>query len=384
MNNLNLNISSHLIEEQFFYFLANNGIIPKSRRLDLIMDGKIHRFPVEDDKSGNESGAYFIHSDGCPAWGAMDFHKHGGMIKGKFNIELLSSSDHDEIISQLKSNDRNNDAIRAEMLQKKEAKKIEAEKIKKEAEFLAIKNAQLEYENNNCYSACLSTYHLYSILKHLYNLNNDGALERIFDYQVRVKTQEKPGDICKKGDLLIPLYNAGTMIFQSLQYIRMLNSENMKHEIMDLQAHEYDIFLYIRHIENSLEHVKFEKRFYKGTSTKGACFPFIPFHNERPDHIYICEGLATGASIFNFYECSIEIYAAMSCGNIIHVAKMLRAKYPKALITIAADNDKNHAGENAAIETIKAGYADNYNMPKKIGSDWNDHFIEKENERRHK
>jgi phage/plasmid primase-like uncharacterized protein len=51
--------------------MESHGITPP--RDGLILDGEIHRYPVEVDKRGAKSGAYQIHVDGWPAGWVQDF-----------------------------------------------------------------------------------------------------------------------------------------------------------------------------------------------------------------------------------------------------------------------------------------------------------------------
>ncbi|WP_165178284.1 toprim domain-containing protein, partial [Desulfovibrio sp. ZJ369] len=53
--------------------------------------------------------------------------------------------------------------------------------------------------------------------------------------------------------------------------------------------------------------------------------------------IVLCEGYATGASLHMATGKAVAI--AFDSGNLLPVAEAIRAKYPKAAITICADND---------------------------------------------
>jgi len=69
----------------------------------------------------------------------------------------------------------------------------------------------------------------------------------------------------------------------------------------------------------------------------------------------ICEGYSTGCSIHQ--ATGATVVCAMNAGNIIPVAKLVRAKCPTAQITICADNDRFKAGNRgvtAATEAAKA------------------------------
>jgi putative DNA primase/helicase len=56
-----------------------------------------------------------------------------------------------------------------------------------------------------------------------------------------------------------------------------------------------------------------------------------------PDVILICEGYATGASLHQATGRPVAV--AFDAGNLVHVAKALRARYPAALLVVAGDDD---------------------------------------------
>ena len=324
-------LEKRVIENQFFQFIENNGIMPRNRNLNLIMDGKIHRFAVEEDRRGKTSGAYIIHPDEWPAWGAMDYHQHNEMIKGKFNPDNLRDYEQDEFFSQVRKEKS------PQIQSKKDEEKQRQEQRQKEIRDKAIINARQEY--NNTRNSCTSE-HPYLKLKHIYD-------SRMLDYQGRIKTNKQSGDYGLIGDLMIPLENAATGKFQSMQLIRAnLDSEG-----------------------------KYQKGIYKGTQLTGACFKLTPYENKKQNLLLICEGVATAASLFKAFNFEIEIIAAMSCHNIINVAKAFREKSQNREIIIAADNDQ--AGIKAAEATVKKGYADTIKLPPEQGKDWNDHYIQK-------
>lgn len=75
--------------------------------------------------------------------------------------------------------------------------------------------------------------------------------------------------------------------------------------------------------------------------------------------IYLCEGYATGATIHQATGQPVAI--ALSASNLIHVGLLIRHKYPKANLIIAADNDirppdstLKNTGVEAAREAAKA------------------------------
>lgn len=59
--------------QQVLDFMRSLGIEPADSTIQL--DGEIHRFSTRDDKQGQKSGAYCIHSDGWPAGFVQDWRK---------------------------------------------------------------------------------------------------------------------------------------------------------------------------------------------------------------------------------------------------------------------------------------------------------------------
>lgn len=126
-----------------------------------------------------------------------------------------------------------------------------------------------------------------------------------------------------------------------------------------------------------------KKYLMKGSKKKGA-FIVIKSKLNRPldvkkilgsaSNIVICEGLATGLSIWAFRPESIVI-SAIDAGNIIHVAKAVRDINQNVKIIIAGDNDignDKNVGKEKAIESAKMvnGF---YTIPNTdFKADWDD------------
>ncbi|MEJ8846380.1 toprim domain-containing protein [Variovorax rhizosphaerae] len=92
------------------------------------------------------------------------------------------------------------------------------------------------------------------------------------------------------------------------------------------------------------------KRFMPSGRTKG-CYHAIG----RPaDRLVICEGYATGATIYE--DAGQAVAVAFNSGNLLHVAKALRAKFPSITLVIAADDDwktEGNPGMAAATEAAR-------------------------------
>ena len=79
------------------------------------------------------------------------------------------------------------------------------------------------------------------------------------------------------------------------------------------------------------------KRFYKGGRIKGCYYP-IGFLNASPSRVILCEGFATGMSIYQ--ATNIATVVCFNAGNLEGAAKELRSKHPTSHFIIAGDNDQ--------------------------------------------
>jgi putative DNA primase/helicase len=96
---------------------------------------------------------------------------------------------------------------------------------------------------------------------------------------------------------------------------------------------------------------KFIKGFLENGKTKGCYFTF----GKIDDEVVVCEGYATGATI---HKCiGKAVVVAFYCGNILDVAKIIRRKYPKTKIIIAADNDQHKPKNMGVLKATEAAEA---------------------------
>jgi putative DNA primase/helicase len=91
-----------------------------------------------------------------------------------------------------------------------------------------------------------------------------------------------------------------------------------------------------------------DKFYTKGGRVKGCFFPI----GTPEDTLILCEGYATGASI---HEATSEpVAVCFNSGNIKEVAKELSAKYPRAKIIIAGDDDHKREQNIGRIKAVEA------------------------------
>ena len=354
--NINMNIDYRLIETQFFADLFRYGITPREN-FTPIMDGMIHRFSTTQDKGSEKSGAYKINFDNWPAWFIQDFRQN---IKanGKFDTSGLSKDEKAEIFQTV------NDPVAQ---QRRAVEKTEKEKHQKENEDLAVQNAWREYISTR--DSCADK-HPYFKLKHI--------TAAMCGYVARIKKSYQPGDKANIGDLMIPLINLITGEFQSLQIISGTLNQNGKYQkgiYKGTHVKDAGFVLWPNKYEDSrmcesclnLNCLESQENIRECLSRRAA------EREERSKTILIFEGIATACSAY--YALNSPTVAAINCGQIPNVARIMRKKNPNAKITIVADNDE--AGLKAGNEAIKAGYADNMITPPVIGMDFNDFYIQK-------
>lgn len=82
-----------------------------------------------------------------------------------------------------------------------------------------------------------------------------------------------------------------------------------------------------------------EKRFLGGGLVSGAYYIIGSDAMFVGQIILLCEGFATGATIFDALSYSLPVIVAFNANNLLPVAQSLRAQYPDHRIIICADDD---------------------------------------------
>lgn len=113
------------------------------------------------------------------------------------------------------------------------------------------------------------------------------------------------------------------------------------------------------------------KRFLSGGRKKG-CFYLI---GVVQDCLAVCEGFATGASVFAATGMATAI--AFDAGNLMSVSMALREKYPMLDMVICADNDTKTEGNPGLTKAKEAAIAINARLAiPPISGDFNDYCKE--------
>jgi len=107
-----------------------------------------------------------------------------------------------------------------------------------------------------------------------------------------------------------------------------------------------------------------EKRFQYGGRVNGC---FCELGAGITDTLIVCEGFATGASLHEATGVSVAI--AFTAGNLLAVAKALRAKHPACTIIVAADDDAGTLGNPGLTKATEAAAAVNGRMLRPV-ADW--------------
>lgn len=119
------------------------------------------------------------------------------------------------------------------------------------------------------------------------------------------------------------------------------------------------------------------KRFSKGARVSGLCS--VVGSLDRVSQLIISEGWATGATLY--LPNHVPVLAAMTAGNLMHVAKAARRRWPSSDIVIAGDDDRftpsnpgRSAATAAAIATGSRVAFPPFLISDKSGTDFNDFY----------
>lgn len=353
-NHSSLGVSEDLIFSQFFTAMYTCRIRPREN-FTPILDGQTHRFAVEGDRGSAKSGAYYIHNDDRGIiFGVMDFHVHSEMQTYPFDY---SAVDPDTRLEYLKQNNISTASGFSGVRTISQTQRVEIERRNQEKA-----NAEKE-KQQRALSMALSEYRVAEPFAHeTYTFSHPYFLKKfvdtgiyldilrckiIRDFRLARVLSPFEGGICKQGEILVPMRNIITGDLQSLIHIPVVPDKERG----------------------------FMKYIYTGTSITGAAHWLITEKSRNADTLFVAEGISTSLALIADLQGRYPVFSAGSCGNLYSVCKALRTKYPEKVIVITADNDANHAGENAAKKCVEAGWTDTYEMPTVTGWDWYDDYL---------
>jgi len=132
----------------------------------------------------------------------------------------------------------------------------------------------------------------------------------------------------------------------------------------------------LEHTIHSLQSISPDgsKRFLPNGAIKSYFYQIWTGRNGR---IVICEGYATGVTLYSYYTPNSSVFVAFNAGNLLPVAKVLREAFPDDEIIIAGDCDASGVGQKKAKEAALA-VDGSFTVPlfqdDEVGSDFNDRW----------
>jgi putative DNA primase/helicase len=279
-----MTIKSHLSAaqeaiRQFCAAMDSAGIAIKG---DIVGDGVIHRYRPVGDKRGR-NGWYVLHLDGIPAGAAGDY-KRGIKIKWSAKgVTLLTRAEHQAF------------AAKARADRERRAESEAATQAKAALRANAIWNNAKPAPDNHPYLARKGVPS--------FGLRVSDWVKEWVDGDGEVHTKRVPNAV------LVPLRDEGGVIW-SLQAVLPTG-------------------------KNALGR---DKDFLPGGRKRGLYYDIgKPKDVGGVTTIILCEGYATAASIH--VATGALVIVAFDAGNLVHVARIFRAKRPEARIVVAGDND---------------------------------------------
>lgn len=293
---------------------------PHNGGKDFVFDGMVHRYHVEGDRLTSKNGAYRVYpGDGLkqpPAGWFMSWKTTEKRVPFKVLYTDLQGGPYDDIYRAWRS--CAGPAVDVAAIVRAQAEKRELQ-MKKEAEA-----ARIAAQDNARYWRGLP------------------QADPNHPYLVRKRVKAYPGVKQDGTRLVIPLITGkqsegGAM--QSIQFIAPNGG----------------------------------KWFKRGSHPKGAFFAM----GDGGNVVLICEGYATGATLYELAPKPITVICAMNCDNLASVVAYCRKHMAGRTLIIAADDDNKTPGNPGMTTALKAG-ADAVIIPPfdrargDVGTDWND------------
>jgi len=343
-------------EVQFSRALKDAGLVVNGLP---IMDGKIHRVPVDNDKPGRKSGAYAGHMEGRIPGGYIENFKTGERLnwKAEGRIEQLSLEDRARLTTE------------AMLRQKQRTAEIQTKHQETAKAAVALWSESPTATANNAYCKVKGIENPNVIgLRIVPNTVSQQAASLGIKIAKTAKEAKALRDanpdarVFKAGDLLIPGYDDKGRLW-TLQSVNPAFKSFMK------GGRKQGLFT------------------VAGVNPDGKSLTDLLANKNTP--LLVTEGYATGDTVAKLTGQPVVV--AFDSGNLDAVAKTLREQFPHRIMLIAADNDHNALNEKPYINVgmAKAGavaqkygagvIAPQFKVGEK-GSDWNDMRAMKGNE----
>jgi len=343
-------------EVQFSRALRDAGLVVNGLP---IMDGKIHRVPVDNDKPGRKSGAYAGHMEGRIPGGYIENFKTGERLnwKAEGRIDQLSLENRARLITE------------AMQRQKQRTADIQAkhQETAKAAVVLWSESPMATANNAYCKVKGIENPNVMGLRIVPNTVSQEAAslgirIAKTAQEAKTLRDANPDARVFKAGDLLIPGYDDKGKLW-TLQSVNPAFKSFMK------GGRKQGLFT------------------VAGLNPDGKSVTKLLADKDIP--LLVTEGYATGDTVAKLS--GQPVIVAFDSGNLDPVAKTLREEFPHRTMLIAADNDHNALNEklhiNIGMEKARAvaqKYGAGVVAPQfKIGekgSDWNDMRAMKGNE----
>lgn len=343
------------IVRQFLATITAGGITPRSSSFEPMLDGRLHRFPIEGDRGSAKSGGYCIYTDNLPAGWAKDW-RNNNTVKFKY-----SPNDEERREYGRQQHDSESRANSEKKRRESERRKAQEQKLHEENQQASLILALREYLYADLRGVFSHPYLRSKFTEKGIHIEQSTAFnswdvqtdDEPKDYRpiqrmpIAISRGRVRGGLCKENEVIIPMLNITSGKIQTL--IHIPTTRNSKGG--------------------------FDKPYYKGLSPTGAAHELRPKFSEFADTVLPCEGIATAISLLILTGEKYPVFSAGGCNNLLPVCTGLRKRFPKKKICIMADNDE--AGLEAAKKCITAGVADDYRYPPNYKEDFYDYLVRK-------
>lgn len=340
-------------EDQFADALKGAGLIVDGLP---IMDGKIHRVPVDGDKGGETSGTYAGHMEGRMPGGYIQNYKTGECVnwKAEGNIEKASPEERVKL------------ATEAAQRQQRRTSEAQAkyEATAKAAATLWSESPAATARNPYCMAKGIDNPGAMGLRVVPDAVSSQAAalgikIAKTAKEAKELREADPDARVFKSGDLLVPGHDEKGKLWtlQSVNpYFKSFMKGGRKHALFTVA----------------------------GANPDGKTVAELLASKDTP--IVLAEGYATADTVAKLS--SQPVIVAFDSGNLNAVAETMRKQFPDRTMIVAADNDHRapkelgpdskprvNVGLEKAKETAKkygAGVAAPQFKEDEKGSDWND------------
>ncbi len=343
--------TSRSAQEQFADALKAEGLVLDGMP---VMDGKIHRVPVQDDRHGETSGAYAGHLEGRIPGGFIQNHRTGERInwRAEGTIDQATPQERSRLAAEAAQRQQHRDA---ETLAKHEA-------TAQVAALLWAEAAPATAANAYCTAKGIADPVGLRVVPEAVSAQAAASGIQIARTAMDAKAMrdaDPAARVFKAGDLLIPGRDAEGKLWT-------LQSVNPSFKSFMKGGRKHGLFT------------------IAGTDPERAEPLGALSRDGKP--LMLAEGFATADAVARM--ASQPVVVAFDAGNLDAVAGELRGRFPARMMLIAADNDHDAARDlapggnplanvglekaQAAAERHGAGVAVPLFKDGEKGSDWND------------